>query len=571
MKKIVYLTLSVLLLSSCESFLDTESYTKKNTSNFPATVTDAEQMITSVYNALNLAIATPLTTYFCAGELASDERFGGGGENDKEMQAVDKLMNVGANWMEPYWTAYYKGIFRANTAIETLDNCTGWESESQRNQLMGEALFLRAYYYNELAQMFGQVPLVVKTEPLNLPKATADEIYAQIATDLKTAIDIMPANKYNQVVSGHATKWAAEALMARTFLFYTGFYSKDALPLLGEDGTVSGSVTKDQVVAWLDDCIANSGHDLVGDYRNLWTYTNQYTKEEYPFTKGKGLNWEVDGNKETVFAVKFSSFSSWSTTIGYNNQYNLYFGIRGGQDYEKTFPFGQGWGAGPVNPTLWKEWKQAEPTDIRREASIIDIPNELPNYTYGGWADFMEETDYWQKKYVPVTARKTSDGKLAATFEFLMYGLADDNMQLNNLRDLVTIRFADVLLMHSELSQTATGINRVRARVNLPPVTYSLDALKRERRFELSFEGVRWNDIRRWGDAPELLAKQEGVAIYLRGNASSMKAFGGGYKARYEATKGGFFPIPQSQIALSEGVLEQNPGWGTTEAEYQGW
>jgi len=49
-----------------------------------------------------------------------------------------------------------------------------------------------------------------------------------------------------------------------------------------------------------------------------------------------------------------------------------------------------------------------------------------------------------------------------------------------------------------------------------------------------------------------------------------MKAFGGGYKARYEAT-GGFWPIPQSQIQLSDGVLTQNKGWGTPDAEFMGW
>lgn len=60
-------------------------------------------------------------------------------------------------------------------------------------------------------------------------------------------------------------KWAAEALMARVFLFYTGYYDKEALPL--PDG---GSITKQQATDWLVDCIENSGHDLVSDFRNLW-------------------------------------------------------------------------------------------------------------------------------------------------------------------------------------------------------------------------------------------------------------------------------------------------------------
>ncbi len=555
-----------LLLMSCEDFLDTKNLTKKDTSNFPQTVTDAEQMLTGIYAALNYAVASPGSSYFYVAEIASDDRFGGGGENDKATQADDLLMNYGTDMLEDFWTARYKGINRTNTAIATLDNCTGYKSDDQKNQIKGEAYFMRAFFYDEMASFFGQVPLIVTTEAENLPKATTDELYAQIASDLKTAIELMPANPYTSVEAGHATKWAAEALMARVYLFYTGFYKKDALPLV--DG---GTVTKAQVVTWLEECIKNSGQTLVPDFRNLWAYTNKYTVEDYDYTKGKGLKWvEDDGavNPETMFAIKFSNFPSWSTSIGYSNQYALYFGIRGGQALANTFPFGQGWGMGPVNPTLWNDWKTAEPTDIRREASIVNIPSELPNYAKGGWADFVQETDYWQKKYSPISAKNTSGG-YASSYSVLMYGTAE-NFQLDNTQDLVLIRLADVYLMHSELTETNTYMNLVRARAGLPAKPYTLANLQNERRFELAFEGTRWNDIRRWGLAADLLDKQTGIACYYKGTADVTKAFGGGYKARYNATNG-FFPIPETEISLSAGVLVQNNGWGTTDANYTGW
>ncbi|WP_319271780.1 RagB/SusD family nutrient uptake outer membrane protein [uncultured Draconibacterium sp.] len=562
-----------LLLMSCEDFLDTTNYTKKDTSNYPETVTDAEQMITGIYSNLSYSSASPQTSYYYAAELASDDRFGGGGENDKLMQALDLMMNNGSSMLEEFWKVRYTGIFRANMAIETLDNCEGYESEDQRNQMKGEAYFMRAYFYHEMASFYGQVPLVVTTEAVNLPKASPEEIYAQIATDLKMAIELMPSKPYTSVQAGHATKWTAEALMARVFLFYTGFYSKDALPLVGEDGTVSGSVSKSEVISWLEDCINNSGHELVEDFRELWPYTNAYTVDEYEFTKDKGLEWVENNNgvnPETMFAIKYSNFPDWGTTIGYSNQYALHFGLRGGQDYENTYPFGQGWGAGPVVPTIWNEWVQAEPTDtIRREGSIINIPVELPNYAKGGWADFIQETDYWNKKMVPVTARNES-GTLASSYSVLMYG-TEDNMQLDNTMDLIIIRYADVLLMHSELTETNTYMNQVRARAGLEGKEYSLQNIQKERRWELAFEGVRWNDIRRWGIAATELEKQIGQPIYTKGNDDMSKGFGGGYAARYEATNGGFFPIPDAQILLSDGVLEQNAGWGTSAAEYTGW
>ncbi|WP_340111731.1 RagB/SusD family nutrient uptake outer membrane protein [Maribellus mangrovi] len=561
-----------LLLVSCEDFLDTTNYTKKDTSNYPETVTDAKQVITGIYSNLSYSSASPHTSYYYAAELASDDRFGGGGENDKLMQALDLLMNNGSSMLEEFWKVRYTGIFRANMAIETLDNCEGYDSEAQKNQMKGEAYFMRAFFYHEMASFYGQVPLVVTTEAVNLPKASPEEIYAQIATDLKMAIELMPSTPYSSVEAGHATKWAAEALMARVYLFYTGFYSKDALPLLGEDGSISGSVSKSEVVSWLEDCINNSGHTLANDYRELWPYTNRFTVEEYELTKEQGLEWvENDNavNPETMFAIKYSNFPDWGTTIGYSNQYALHFGLRGGQDLENTFPFGQGWGAGPVNPQLWNSWEQAEPDDPRREASIINFNNELPNYAKGGWADFIQETDFWNKKVVPVSARNPEDGTLASSYSVLMYGTTE-NFQLDNTQDLILIRYADVLLMHSELTETNTYMNQVRARAGLGEKPYSIENIRNERRWELAFEGVRWNDIRRWGIAADVLDQQEGQPVYTKGTDDLNKGFGGGYAARYNATKG-FFPIPDAQILLSDGVLEQNEGWGTPAAEYTGW
>lgn len=564
MKKIIYITALATTLASCESFLDTESYTKKNTGNFPVTVADAEFMVTGIYSTLSAAISNVQNSHFYMAELASDDRFGGGGENDKDMQGLDHLMNTQPNRFETFWTARYQGIYRANTAIESMDNVTGWQSEEQRNQLLGEAYFLRALFYFELSQMFGEVPLVIKTEAENLPKSPAAATYAQIAYDLQQAISLMPATSYTNVEAGHATRWAAQALAARVFLFYTGYYGASTLPVANE----GGEIDKAQVITWLEDCINNSGHDLVSDFRNLWPYTNEYTAADYDYTSENGLRWEGDGNKETVFAVKFGTMVDYGDQyiLGYSNQYLLHFGFRSNNGQAGTFPFGQGWGAGPVNSALWDEWRRAEPTDIRRTGSIIDVDNDLEDYIYGADSQ-MEETGYWQKKYMPITAY--DDGQLIPSYAILK-DAAPADMQLSHTQDLVLIRFADVLLMHAELKEDAESLNRVRRRANLSDVAYSLEALKRERRWELAFEGLRYFDLMRWHDAADALAAQEGVAIKNKGVDTEMKGFGGGYRARFEAT-GGFWPIPQSQILLSEGVLEQNAGWGSATDEFPGW
>ena len=574
MKKIIYFLAATFAFTGCESFLDTDSYTKKNTGNYPQTADDAIQMVTGVYSTLNKAIENVQNTYLYAAELASDDRFGGGGENDKDMQVLDHLLYTNMDRFQTFWAARFSGINRANMALANLDKV---EDETLRNQLMGEVLILRAFFNNELAEMFGNIPLITQVptsvaEAINYPaQSSTDEVYAFMATDLKKAIEIMPSKPWKEVVSGqgHLTKWTAEALLARIFLFYTGFYGKDALPLMAEDGTISGSLSKAEVIAGLDDCIANSGHTLVSDFRSLWPYTNKVSKKDYPYAADLP-EWVKDGdNNEQVFAIKCSHLADWSTTIGYSNQYMLHFAIRSTgatNQYKNVFPFGQGWGAGPVSPKLWNEWRTAEPNDIRREASILDV-TATDDYEYGGDKQ-MEETGFWQKKIIATTAAKSynTDGSIDVLFNSFTssteyYGDGNsDEFQLGHEVDINVIRFADVLLMHSELTQTADGMNRVRARVGLPEVGYSEQALRNERRWELAFEGTRWSDIRRWGIATEALQKQVGSTIWNRGVITTMKDQGAGYAARYEATKG-FMPIPLTEIELSGGVLKQNPGW----------
>jgi hypothetical protein len=121
--------------------------------------------------------------------------------------------------------------------------------------------------------------------------------------------------------------------------------------------------------------------------------------------------------------------------------------------------------------------------------------------------------------------------------------------------------------MHSELTDGATvyngksGMNAVRARAGLADVAYSLTALKKERRYELCFEAIRWNDLRRWGDVQEIVKNQEGNKV-LNEKYEGTYQFTNDFMQRYKDTDGGFFKIPESQVTLAEGVLEQNPGWG---------
>ena len=563
-KKIKYIIASlfcVMLFAACDDFLDTDNLTMKDTSNFPLNETDAYQMVNGIYAVMNRNLADPEEDPFFIFDIASDDRLGGGSQSNIGAQGVDRLMNAYVDWMKPLWQQRYAGINRANNALESIDNVTNWTSETTKKQYLCEIYFLRAWYYFNLAQVFNGVPLVLSTVPQNLPRSTADEVYAQIASDLKNAIEIGPSTKYPDFGEGRVSKWAAEGMMARVWLFYTGFYQKSELPL-----AEGGSVSKSQVVAWLEDCIQNSGFGLVSDQRNLWPYTNPYTAKDYLYDQENNLNWETDENKESMFAVKMSNKAGWSADDHLrHNRIVEFYGLR--KTNESAFPFSvQGYSNGPVCEKLWTDWA-ADPDyagDYRRVGSICDRAVEIPNYP-GDKAKEVENTNLLAKKYIGCEAYNEDHSGRYLSYAYY-YG-SENNRQSGLTQSLVWLRFADVLLMHAELSDGKViyngknGVNAVRQRAGLDDIPYSLANLKKERRYELCFEALRWNDLRRWGDVAEKVKNQVGNKILNQGIAGEY-AFTNDFMQRYKDTGGGFFKIPEDQVTLSEGVLEQNPGWG---------
>lgn len=546
MKKIFSALLLVCMLWSCEDFLDTENKTKKDTGNYPETAADADQLLTGVYSILGRY--EPLQSSFFASELMSDNCFGGGDQNDLLCKGLDQFKKSSESMFSQGWRASYIGVFRSNFLISVLD-AIQWDSEEQRNNVEGQVHFLRAYFYFELSRMFGEVPLVTTPEALNLPKSPAEDTYAVIASDLMTAIEKIPAQSFNEMPDadqGRITKWAAEAMMARVFLFYTGYYRKEALPL--PDG---GSVTKQQVTDWIVDCIEHSGHDLVSDFRNLWPYS--YV-QDYKYTADNNLKWEGDGNKEEVFAIRYSTLANWDVPYQKCNQYSLYYGLRGQSNYVLTFPFGQGWGMGTVNPVLWNDW---DDNDIRKKGSVVDTQDkdEIKMYMKGG-GNQTDETYYLVKKYTPINVYTNATKSNVVNYSVELYGMTETNIQLNNTQDCMVIRFADVLLMAAELGapNAQAYFDRVRNRAGLPSLPATLENIKNERRFELAFEGVRYYDLLRWHDERLITENQTDVQVYDRRLPKKKSVV-------FREETGGFVSIPQTEIELSKGVLTQNKGW----------
>jgi hypothetical protein len=135
------------------------------------------------------------------------------------------------------------------------------------------------------------------------------------------------------------------------------------------------------------------------------------------------------------------------------------------------------------------------------------------------------------------------------------------------------MRYADVLLMLSELTGQVSYMNQVQARAGVPLTTaYSLEALQNERRWEFALEGLRFNDMRRWSGkdghsqnsyaakALQAQNKQKIVCYGDKANKREMEHMTCSWAKRYADTKG-FLPKPQAQMTLMNNRMVQNPGW----------
>ena len=607
MKKNLLITLAtvgLLSLTSCEDFLDTKNYTQANTSNYPAAPADLNKELAALYGVMNQYANDPLQTPWLVWNIMSDDTNGAGGTGDVESHAIGHLMSNKDALFETAWKSTYVGIARANAIISSVDAFDWTGNENTRNQLLGEAYFMRGLYYLWGTQMWGDIPAYwAPAAPDPCPQQSAkDVIYPHILADFVSAANLMQhgATTWGD---GHAMKGTAEGFLARAYMFYQGFYNKAGelasanladIELPEQEG-VEGPLTKAQVVSYLEDCINNSGAELISDYRQLWQYSNQLTAPDYAYTKDMadaGKYWAGNGNKEQLFQVQFSNIATWNGTIamGFTNMTSLYLGLRCDADEAgkenggpETLPFGQGWGQGVFNMNAVNAWSDSDP---RKQATVLDCEKELQHFAYT--TSCSEETGKYNKKWMPITCKNSSwDDHTQAYTWWGVYRVQNtdpviansngNSFQGDHFADIVLMRLSDVMLMHSELTGTATMMNRVQERAGVAKTGYSWENIKNERRWELFGEGIRFNDLRRWSgidggtncEAALALEKQNGAKVIYTGRWTVMKHASSTWAQRYAETNG-FLQIPPGQINIVDNpdVLKQNPGWGTDVADW---
>ena len=630
MKKYILSALAVCsaaIFTSCDDMLDTDPrVTDATSATFPGKIADVEALNTATYSIMNTMGGGDADSQnpFYWWELMSDNCFGSGGLQDNKVKSLHHLVQMNSNQYEQPFVLLYGGINRANNQIETIDNVDWTGNEAKRNQLLGEGYFMRGLYTLWLTQLYGDVPLITATlitEEMKAQVSAEEVIYPQILSDFVSAQNLMSTEKS----SGHANKYVAEAFMARAYMFWAGFYKKvadlstgsaPAINLVEQEGCTAASLSQADVVSALRDIVSSGAYELLEDYRSLWQYSNSYVWDETQkaLETGTGHAYKFiadmkrencfdqpgmgNGNKEELFQIQFMNASKWdldqkgpySCARMYCNYLSVFWALRvNGHNGDRnfTYPFTQGWGQGTPSNNIWDDWTVAENeggyTDIRKLGSLIDGVTENKEIDYEFVKDCCEASGFGVKKYNGVTLDAlTGDSPwwdFAGGENFK--GTLENPMQGDHFEDFYLMRYADVLLMLSEMTGDAQYMNQVQKRAGVPETPYSLKELQNQRRWEFAFEGLRFNDMRRWSGkdggescyAAKALQAQAGKQMVVKGNVANkttMKHMTCSWTKRYADTNG-FLAKPQSQITLMNGKLIQNPGWdeNTPEAEKQ--
>ncbi|MDO4164331.1 MAG: RagB/SusD family nutrient uptake outer membrane protein [Bacteroides sp.] len=549
------LAVSALTFTSCDDFFDTSSKTDLNTETAYSNLESAEMALIGCYDGWQRTISDAGVGMYLLAEFASEQALGGLGLSDAKNNNVIDQFNLGIapsynDLFNTDWVNYYNAIYRCNQLITQEANINWGGDTAAQGRVIGEARAIRGILYFDLARMFGDVPLLTAPSEDNIPRSAASEVYQVIFDDLKFAAENIPADAYplenRNSNDGRITKYAAEALLARAYLYYTGYY-----------GAEHAGCTKAEAVAAINDVVENGGYELEANYADFWMpscTTDGSSGGEYGWNTtyaGKwydGSTWQAGQgslSKEIVLNLKMN------TTHDYNGNgdgltFSVYLGPR--NKCATSVCIASGWGACPVTQAFVDQYEE----DPRFSACVwsCDEAGFEADLT-----DTYEYTGYYTRKYAPMCF---ADG----TRQEVGFQLGEQHMNITYYQDYTIMRYADVLLMHSELNGTADGLNAVHQRVYPgESLTYSLENIRNERAIELAFEGVHYWDLMRYEKdgayAARVIAAAQNGAQVTNGGVAATTTF---TESNFTSKKG-LMQIPNTQITLSGSVLTQNAGW----------
>lgn len=504
-KKISIIFSVLLLLYSCsESLLDNGQKGVTLQADFYKTDNDALQGAVAVYEVLQ--------NYYIISKLClSDDVVAGGGaradnvffEELNEFRFTADNLVIARNF-----ELLYRGIYLANKVIDLTDN-----SSIERKRIIAEAKTLRAFFYFDLVTMWKNAPLVLHElaqSEYAQPAATSEAIWAQIKTDLTDAIAVLPLkSQQTKATVFRTSKGAAQSLLGKAYLYQKKY---------------------DEAAVQFEEVIKSGEYSLYADYSRI-------------------LRANTEFGTESVLEIPHTA-QYWPTVVSPNS--GLYeFALMGPRaDFFKVGTTGLlgGWGFCVPSKSIYQAYLDAG-DNVRITASIM---TEAQVIAAGGSLRKSGALAYGNEGFVRLKYGTWADETVLPLDKF-SYGT---NYRL--------MRYADVLLMAAEAynkkgddSKALQYVNLVRKRVSLPDLTETgtalFEKLKLERRLELSFEGFRYQDLVRWGDAPTVLANQG--KLVPKGNGDFFQPTNAGFKS-YNI----LLPIPTIEMRVNPN-LTQNTGY----------
>jgi len=532
MKKYIYILFAAFLMNSCD--VDVENPNTITTATFWKTEKDAQYGINAVYNYFYKPDLFSRWMWFRL-DLTSDEGFSQSPWSElREWTEFKYRVYNFAEGNRGTYGACYRAIFRANQVLHYVPDIE-FTNESDKNVILGQAYFLRGLYYYYLALLWGgeNKSLAIMLEPSTTdmrPEGhTGTEVYQQAIADLTEAVKYLP-EEWTGENKGRATKGAALAFRAKVNMqLHKWDEAKDDLH-------------------WLVEGEGKRYYGLVENYYDNFTSFNE-------------------NNIESVFEIQYSDVHKAPAGDGdYDVDPNL--GLNRGQFFA---PPGIGWTDGELRPWLVTEFKKE-----KNLSGEYDIRLKYTAFYEGMEQDFPDNERIFSIKS---NAETWSQQNWKGRVFFRKYGsdYYRDYDDYHNPTNVRLIRFADVLLMYAEciaqsggsISDAVALVDRVRARVNMPPLSKNhpeavgskdafLKRLQMERPMELASEGVRWADIKRWG----LVDTQEGVEELASRDADFRYWDEDEEKwvQNFTVGKNNILPIPSDEVKNNPNI-EQNPNY----------
>lgn len=534
------LALATLSLSSCNDWLTEETPGTTKVSEFFTSLSTAEAVVNAAYVPMTWEFGTTYYPEWYFGDIVSDDALKGG-QDINDGADLRELENFKANSdneiLLEYYRAQWQGIQRANLAIDEIPTTRieteGDEAEKQakyRDRYLGEAYFLRGFYYFRLARMFGGMPLidyVIKSSnQWAQTRSTMDETLNFAIEDFKRAENLLwKKDKYSDEELGRATKGAAQAMLLKANL-----YRADYLRNAGNETEAQKYFA--EAAKWGKEVIQSRQYSLWPNYLDNFRLTNE-------------------NGRESVFEIQYTE----EATSDYGGEGYTRGTMTTILQRSRSSAFGEaGWGYDRPTQNLYNEY---EAGDARRDETIL-VPTD---------------------EQIETPAQEIYCGDRMLNRKYAMYndgangGIYKLAHATRSPKNNIQIRYADVLLMYAEaccesgdLPSAKTALKEVRDRAGLSQFPYTAviqgqtvtfndnqedlrKAIRHERRVELAMEGHRWFDLTRWGIAKETMD------TYMAGETEEAKELYGTFqKGKHE-----LFPIPSKEIDLSG--IEQNPNW----------